>query len=123
MDLEEKVRKIEALIDRAGSQGERAAAKEAKRRLSERQVEPPVEYRVRLDGSWGVKLFYELCLKYRVRPVRKKGQRQTTVVVNVTSAFMKETLWPEYQQLQAELDHQIHVAMAPIVARLHAGSV
>jgi len=60
--LLDKIRRIEALHAGAATDGERSAAAEALRRISERlaslkQSEPPTEYRFSLDNTWSRKLF------------------------------------------------------------------
>lgn len=108
LDLIEKLRKIEALFARAGTAGEKAAAGSALDRIRERlrhfeRVERPIEYRFTLSDSWSRSLFVALLRRYGLEPYRYRGQRATTVMVRVTRSFVQETLWPEFQQLDATL--------------------
>jgi hypothetical protein len=50
MDIVDKIRKIEALIAGAKSDGERQAAEFAKQRLQEKITAQPIEYTVRLHS-------------------------------------------------------------------------
>ncbi len=52
MDIVDKIRKIEALIAGAKSDGERQAAEFAKQRLQEKITSQPIEYAVRLHSRW-----------------------------------------------------------------------
>ena len=52
MDIADKIRKIEALIAGAKSDGERQAAEFAKQRLQEKIIAQPMEYTVRVQSSW-----------------------------------------------------------------------
>ena len=52
MDVADKIRKIEALIVGAMSDGERQAAEFAKQRLQEKITAQPLEYTVRLHSRW-----------------------------------------------------------------------
>lgn len=106
--LVEKLRKIEALFARPGSEGERAAAATALERIRERlrqleREEPPIEYKFTLADGWSRELFVALLRRYDLRPYRYRGQRRTTVMVRVTRRFVDETLWPEFQELDATL--------------------
>jgi hypothetical protein len=74
MDLQDKIKKIEALIASSKSDGERQAAALAKNRLLERHqteaVTTPIEYTVPLGNYWKKKLFVALCQKYQIRTYR-----------------------------------------------------
>ncbi len=52
MDLYEKIKKVEALIERASSEGEREAAELAKQRLKKRVDDKPIEYQIRSHSRW-----------------------------------------------------------------------
>ena len=106
--LIEKLRLIEALFARPGTQGERMAAEHARERIRTRldQVErdePPVEYRFTLSDQWSRRLMAALLRRYGLRPYRYRGQRHTTVMVMISERFVDETLWPEFEQLHRTL--------------------
>jgi len=106
--LVEKLRRIEALHARPGSEGEREAAERARERIQERlrqleAEEPPVEFRFTLSDQWSRHLFVALLRRYGVRPYRYPYQRRTTVMARLSRAFVNETLWPEFEELQASL--------------------
>src|SRR5436305_409694 len=106
--LREKLSRIEALFAGATTEGERVAAGEARRRIRERletaeRVEPPVEFRFTVTDTWSRKLFLALLRRYELKPYRHRGQRRTSVMVKAPKPFVNETLWPEYQQINAAM--------------------
>ncbi len=108
-ELREKLRKIEALFAGAASEGERAAAKDARTRILDRlaalgKVEPEVEMKFTLGDGWNVRLFIALCRRYGIKTFRYKGQRRTTVMVKAPATFLEQTLWPEFQELAQTLN-------------------
>ncbi|WP_216923288.1 hypothetical protein [Synechococcus sp. CCAP 1479/9] len=44
-----------------------------------------------------------LLRRYGIRPYRYRGQRRTTVIAHLSRAFVNETLWPEFLELQGTL--------------------
>lgn len=106
--LVEKLRRIEALHARPGSEGERQAAERARDRIQARlkqleAEEPPIEFRFTLADQWSRHLFVALLRRYSLHPYRYRGQRRTTVMARLSRAFVNETLWPEFQELQGTL--------------------
>ncbi|MFN9645457.1 MAG: hypothetical protein ACK6BG_10165 [Cyanobacteriota bacterium] len=106
--LVEKLRRIEALHARPGSEGERQAAAQARERILERlrqleTEEPPIEFRFTLADQWSRHLFVALLRRYGIAPYRYRGQRRTTVMARLSRTFVNETLWPEYQELRSGL--------------------
>jgi hypothetical protein len=106
--LVEKLRRIEALHARPGSEGERQAAERVRERIQARlrqleAEEPPVEFRFSLADQWSRHLFVALLRRYGIHPYRYRGQRRTTVMARLSRAFVNETLWPEFQELQSTL--------------------
>ena len=104
----EKLRRIEALHARPGSEGERQAAERARERIKDRlrqleAEEPPIEFRFSLADQWSRHLFVALLRRYGIPPYRYRGQRRTTVMARLNRAFVNETLWPEFQELQSTL--------------------
>ena len=81
--LQEKLRKVEALYFGTGTEGERDAAEAAVQRLKAKLAEinrrdPPVEMQFSMPEPWAVKLFVALCRRYDIRPYRYPRQRRTT---------------------------------------------
>jgi hypothetical protein len=106
--LVEKLRRIEALHARPGSEGERHAAERARERIQARlkeleAYEPPIEFRFSLADQWSRHLFVALLRRYGIHPYRYRGQRRTTVMAHLSQAFVNETLWPEFLELQSTL--------------------
>ena len=106
--LVEKLRRIEALHARPGSEGERQAAERARERIQTRlkeleAEEPPIEFRFTLADQWSRHLFVALLRRYGIRPYRYRGQRRTTVMTRLNRRFVNDTLWPEFLELQSTL--------------------
>jgi hypothetical protein len=107
--LFEKLRKIEALHAGATTDGERAATEHARQRITTplkrcESADPPVEYRFPLDNPWSRKLFVALLRRDGMRPYRYHRQRFNTVMARVSRAFVADTLWPTF----TELDRALH---------------
>jgi hypothetical protein len=111
--LMEKLRLIEALHAGAATEGERAAADGARQRIKEKlrqfeQADPPIEYRFTLNNVWSRRLLLALLRRYEIRPYRYHRQRHNTVMARVSKSFVDQTLWPEFldidKELQAHLD-------------------
>jgi hypothetical protein len=106
--LVEKLRRIEALHARAGSDGEKVAAQRARQRIQARlkqlaAEEPPIEFRFSLSDQWSRHLFVALLRRYEIAPYRYRGQRRTTVMARLSRSFVNDTLWPEFLELQQTL--------------------
>jgi len=119
--LVEKLRKIEALFARAGSDGERLAAESARERIQRRlarleHAEPPIEIRFSLPDDWSRALFLALLRRYGLRPYRYSGQRRTTVMARVARRFADEVLWLEFQQLHATLRAHLQTVTERVIA-------
>jgi hypothetical protein len=125
-DLREKLRKIEALHAGAGTEGERLAAAAAleriRARLRQQQArDPAAETKVSLPDQWSRHLFVALCRRYGLRPFRYRRQRLTTVMVRAPRGFFDQILWPEFQELNAELRRYLHaVTLRVIRDEIHA---
>src|SRR5436309_1965380 len=94
--LIDKLRLIEQLFARPGTEGEKVAAERAKQRILERleswtRVDPPVEFKFTMQDMWSRKLFVALLRRYGISPYRYTGQRHTTVMAKVSKAFVHET--------------------------------
>lgn len=126
--LIEKLRRIETLHAGATTPGEKDAADRAKRRILERLAEwektdPPVEFRFSLGDLWSRKVFVALLRRYGITPYRYKRQRYTTVMARVSSRFVDETLWPEFQELSSTLESYLSEVTERVVSQvLHQDS-
>ena len=119
MDIADKIRKIEALIAGAKSDGERQAAEFAKQRLQEKIVAQPLEYTVRMQSSWKKKLFVAICNKHGLRTYRYVRQKYTTVMVRVSKPFMDSVLWPEYNKYATILDKLTEEILMDLISKIH----
>ena len=120
--LVEKLRRIEALFARPGTEGERLAAERARERILARLQEaeredPAVEYRFSLLDPWSRRLFLALLRRYGISPYRHKGQKRTTVMARVSQKFVRETLWPEFEALSATLQDYFDSFTTRIIAQ------
>ena len=108
LKLSGKLRKIEALFARAGTEGERLAAKAASERVRARlgaflKSDKPIEMKFSLTDAWSRQLFFALSRRYGLKPYRYPRQRRTTVMLSVPEKFINETLWPEFKELNQVL--------------------
>jgi hypothetical protein len=124
--LIEKLQKIEMLFARSSFPGEQAAAESAADRIRQRirqleKAEATIEWRFSLPDTWSKALFIALLRRYNLRPYRYRGQRRTTVMVKVTASFVNESLWPEFQELNATLRAHLDSVTNDIIKRaIHA---
>jgi len=121
--LIDKLRRIEALFAGAATEGERIAAAEARHRIQLRlhevaRTDPPVEYRFTLADTWSRRVFLALLRRYELAPYRYRGQRHTTVMAKVSKRFVQETLWPEFQQIDAALRRYLDEVTEHVVAEV-----
>jgi len=120
--LIEKLRRVEALFEGPGTEGERQAAANAldrlRRRLeATRQSEPAIEYRFSLADMWSRRLFVALLRRYGIRPYRYYRQRHTTVMAKVPKRFVDQTLWPEYTELNNVLRTYLDETTERVISR------
>jgi hypothetical protein len=106
--LIEKLRLIEALYAGAATPGEKQAAAHARDRIRARlreqqQRDPAKEYRFKLNDEWSRQLLIALLRRYQLRPFRYPRQHRNTVMAHVPERFMREILWPEFQELNRTL--------------------
>ena len=106
--LVEKLLLIEALFSGATTGGEKVAAERARQRILERlrsleREDPPVEFRFSMSDMWQRRVFVALLRRYGFEPYRYKGQRYTTVMARVSTKFVDETLWPEFEAFSSTL--------------------
>jgi hypothetical protein len=121
-ELIEKLLRIEALFERAGTDGEAAAAAGAAERIRRRiealaKLDPPIEYRFTLTDGWSRKLFLALLRRYEVAPYRYRSQRRNTLMARVSRQFVKETLWPEFLEISRVLDAHLSEVTERIISQ------
>lgn len=121
--LLEKLRAIEALYARPGTEGERVAAKNARDRILERlgemaDADPPIEHQFSMADMWSRRVFLALLRRYGIRPYRYRRQRYTTVMAKVPERFLDETLWPEFQALSSTLRTYLDEVTNRVVAQV-----
>ncbi len=107
-ELLEKIRKIEALIEGAKTEGEKSAAISAKNRLNKRRLEEykveKSEYALYTQDTWHKKLLLAICRKYGVQPYRYSRQKRTTVMVRIEEGLLNNVLWKEYLEYSKHLE-------------------
>jgi hypothetical protein len=119
MNLVDKIRKIEALLAGAKSDGERRAAELAKQRIQGRLAAQPIEYTIRLRNLWTKKLFVALCQKYQLKPYRYSRQKHTTTMLRVSKPFLDEILWPEFKKYDHMLEGLVNEIMQDLISKIH----
>ena len=119
-ELRHKLRKIAALFEGATTAGERDAAAAAIDRIraalgAAERMEPTVEMQFSLTDRWSRRLFTALCRRYGLKPYRYPRQRYSTVVLRAPASFIRQTLWPEFCQIQSALDEYLNEATERII--------
>jgi hypothetical protein len=119
----DKLSKIEALIQRASSEGERQAARYAKGRIlstiAERQSKIPIEYKISFDSPWKKRLFITLCSKHGYKTYRYSRQKRTTAHVRIVKNIMEEMLWPEFLRYAQLLEELVEEIMKDLTNKIH----
>jgi len=119
MDLQEKIRKIEALIERGASEGERKAANQAKLRLQERVNDKPINYKVSNSSGWEKQLFVAICKKHGYKTYRYRRQKFTTTNVRVSEVIMDKVLWPEYNRYSDLLRKMVDEITSDLIDKIY----
>lgn len=123
MSFLDKLTKIEALIERASSEGEKQAAQLAKERVLNRisldHSNKPIEYRVSLSSPWEKRLFVAICCKHGFRTHRYPKQKYTTARLMISKTMMDEVLWPDYQRYSKMLRELIEEIMKEVITKIH----
>jgi hypothetical protein len=106
--LREKLRKIEALFSGATIDGEKSAAGAAADRIRQRlgqscEKETSIEMKFSIGDPWSRQLFLALCRRYGIQPYRRPGMHRQTIIIRATKSFVQDTLWPEFEELNAAL--------------------
>lgn len=119
MEILEKLSKIQAIIERTSSEGERQAAVLAMERLLQQQKQQPKEYRITVRSIWQKNLFVALCKKYGLKTYRYHRQKYTTTMVRIVPAFLDELLWPEYRKYSDMLQELIQDVLNTVLAKVN----
>ena len=125
--LIEKLRRIEALFERAASDGERVAAGEAagrvRDRLEQARDEELLEFKFSLPDAWAKALFIALLRRSGINPYRYSGQRRTTVMARAPKALINEEIWPEFEELHKTLHSYLSDVTKRVIATAVHGDV
>jgi len=117
----EKLLKIQALYEKAASEGEKNAALAAMQRVTEQlktaQSVTQEEFKFSFNNPWSRRLFISLLRKHNIRPYRKPRQKGTTVMAVMTSEYCDKILWPEFLALDKELIGFINQATDEIIRK------
>lgn len=122
--LLEKIKKIEALIAGAKTDGEKSAAMSAKDRILKKYPgleihKNAIEYRLSTHSSWNKKLLVAICRKYGVNPYRYYRQKYTTVMVRVNADFLNNVLWKEYLEYSEQLEELVTDITDQLISKIH----
>jgi len=126
--LREKLRKIEALYAGAATAGEKAAAGAAADRIRRQfedtsKKEAAEDYKFSIPDPWSRQLFIALCRRYGVRPFRRPRMHRQTVMVRAPASFVREVLWPEFEELSEALTtHLLEITEKIIREEVHAAT-
>ncbi len=123
MNLSEKIQKIEALIERASTEGERQAAECAKRRLQERIEEHAIEYKISSHSTWEKRLFVAICKKNGIETYRYARQKRTTTMLKTSPSLMEEFLWPEYTRYAELLREAVNEISNGLIDQIYCDQV
>ncbi|MDI6737992.1 MAG: DUF2786 domain-containing protein [Nanoarchaeota archaeon] len=119
MDILEKIQKVEALIKRAATEGERQSAIQAKERLLKTKEDTEIEYNVTMGDMWQKKLFVAICHKYSLKTYRYHRQKYTTTMVRVSKSFLDGVVWPEFLKFRDILGKLVDEVTADIISKIH----
>jgi hypothetical protein len=125
--LIEKLRKIEALFARPGTQGEREAARVAsdrvQKRLEELQSQQPVEFRFSPPDAWSKALLLALLRRHSIQPYRYPGQRRNTVMARAPKHVVETEIWPTFLELSKTLRAYLDEITQRVIAEAVHGDV
>lgn len=122
--LLERIKKIEALIIGASTDGEKNAAITSKERILKKYPEleihkNAIEYRLSTGSEWNKKLLLAICRKYGVKPYRYHRQKYTTVMVNMNEEFLTKILWKEYEEHSKILNELVEEITNDLISKIH----
>lgn len=118
--------RIEALHAGAGTDGERIASEEARKRILEhleKLDDEPLEMRFTLNSPWSRQLFRALARRYGLEPYRYRRQHATSLMLRIKRRFLDETFWPQFTALNAELSRHLDEVAKAVIERAVHGDV
>jgi hypothetical protein len=62
-----------------------------------------IEWKFSIPDMWSRQLFIALCRRYGLRPFRHQRMHRQTIMIKGPKSFIEQTLWPEFQELNAAL--------------------
>jgi hypothetical protein len=125
-DLRERLRKIEALVDGAGTPAERDAAAAAMARVRAKLDDPACddeteELSFAIADDWSRHLFVALCRRNGLKPYRRTKDDRATVIVRAPRSLMDGALWRQFQNIDAEMRAYLtEVTLKVIREEIHA---
>lgn len=125
-DLRERLRKIEALVEAAGTPAERDAAAAAMERVRAKldvpgDTEEPEDLDFTIADDWSRHLFVALCRRNGLKPYRRANADRTMVTVRAQRSLMDGTLWRQFQTIDAEMRAYLtEVSLKIIREEIHA---
>lgn len=122
--LIDRINKIEELILRASTEGERQAALSAKDRILEKYPEIEFEKEIKeftlyTSDEWHKKLLLAICRKYELEPYRYQRQKYTTVMVKVNEIFLRNILWKEYLEYSKHLEELVTEITDNLISQIY----
>ncbi len=122
--LLDKIKKIEALISGAKTDGEKNAAILAKGRILEKFPELEInknikEFALYTSNTWHKKLLIAICRKYGIKPYRYYRQKHTTVMVKINTDFLNNVLWKEYLEYSTHLEELVEEITDSLIEKIH----
>lgn len=125
-DLRERLRKIEALVEAAGTPAERDAAAAAMARVRAKLESPSAteeaeDLTFTIADDWSRHLFVALCRRQGLKPYRRTKDDPTTVVVRAPRSLVEGGLWRQFQNVDAEMRAYLtEVTLKVIREEIHA---
>ena len=96
MDLNDKLRKIEAFLTSIKNALEHS--KQSDLKSIKEETENLIEYTISLGDYWKKKLFVALCGLYQLRTYRYRRQKYSIVMVQTSKDCMDNILLPEFKK-------------------------
>lgn len=119
MDWLDKLRKIEALLKGAQTDGERQAAELAKTRIQNRHAFKEQEFSISLGNLWNKRLFMAICQKHGFRTYRYPRQKHTTAMIRVSKPILDEVLWPEFKKFSKLFEEFASEILEDLISKIH----
>jgi hypothetical protein len=122
-ELIERLEKVEALVERGATQGERDAAENARDSILERlklhrREEQILEHKFCFNNHFSRKLFMAICARYDIDTYRYKRQHYTTLQIRAPERFVDNTLWPLYEEYRSVLYEHLNAVTDHVIGRV-----